>query len=250
MSDFLARMKSVGVLRNRHWLIRNFNLTIQRGEIISIIGPNGAGKSTSAKVLTGLIRPDTGIVEIEQGTRIGYVPQRVFLNSTLPITVNRMMRLTENCSHDEIENALSEFDILRLANASVQNLSGGELQRVLFSRAILRKPDLLVCDEPTQGLDAAGEAKLIEDIVRIRDRLNCGIIWISHKLHFVMAKTDKVLCVNGHICCTGTPRQILNNEIFLEIFGQEVAQSLSFYRHIHDHDHDHHTRDDDQIVMH
>lgn len=249
MSDYLAKMESVGVLRNKRWLIRNFDLTIRRGEIISIIGPNGAGKTTSAKVLTGLVQPDTGTVKVKSGTRFGYVPQRVFLNSALPMTVSRMMKLTEDCSSDEIAAALSEFDILRLANASVRNLSGGELQRVLFSRAILKKPDLLICDEPSQGLDTNGEAKLIEDIVKIRDRINCGIIWISHRLHIVMAKTDKVICVNGHICCTGTPEQIIKNDFFLNIFGHEVAQSVSLYRHKHDHDHNHHSRDTDQIVM-
>ena len=237
MTNYLARMKSVGVRRDKSWLIRNFDLTVKPGEIVSIIGPNGGGKTTAVKVLTGLIRPDAGTVEIRQGTRMGYVPQRVFIGTTLPMTVRRMMKLTDHCSDDEVDSALSDFKILKLAERPVQYLSGGELQRLLFSRAVLKKPDLLICDEPSQGLDTNGEQLLIEDIHKVRDRINCGIIWISHKLHFVMSKTDQVLCVNGHICCSGTPSQVVRNEIFEQIFGTEVAKSLAFYRHDHDHDH-------------
>ena len=237
MNDYLVNMKSVGVNRNDRWLIRDFDLTVRAGEIISIIGPNGAGKTTSIKVIIGLIQPDAGTIDVKHGTRIGYVPQRIFISSTMPLNVRRMMKLTESCSDDEIDAALSHFNILNLADSSVQNLSGGELQRLLFARAILKQPDLLICDEPTQSLDAIGEGKLIEDIVKVRDRINCGIIWISHKLHFVMAKTDNVICLNGHICCTGTPSQLLSNDVFVQLFGNEVVQSLSAYRHHHNSDH-------------
>ena len=231
MNDYLAKMKSVGVNRNNRWLIRDFNLTVRAGEIISIIGPNGAGKTTSVKVLAGLIRPDAGTVDIRPGIRMGYVPQRIFIDSTMPMNVRRMMKLTENCRDDDIDAALSEFNILQLSDSSIQTLSGGEFQRLLFARAILKQPDLLICDEPSQGLDTIGETKLIEDIVRVRDRINCGIIWISHKLHFVMAKTDRVVCLNSHIVCTGTPSELLNKEVFVQLFGNEVVHSLSAYRH-------------------
>ena len=237
MDTILAGLQSAGVVRNGHWLIQNIDLSIRRGEIVSLIGPNGSGKTTVAKVLSGSITLDSGSVEIRNGIRIGYVPQRVTVDPTLPITVRRLMTISEKYYALEVEEALDEMNILNCADQPVQELSGGEFQRALFARALLRKPDLLVLDEPSQGLDFNGEIKLYNHIVDIRDRLNCGILLVCHNLHMVMAKTDTVICINRHICCAGTPVHVVNDESFQALFGQEAAHSHALYKHHHDHSH-------------
>ena len=237
MDTMLAGLQSAGVVRNGRWLIKNIDLSIRRGEIVSLIGPNGSGKTTVAKVLSGSITLDRGSVEIKNGIRIGYVPQRVAIDPTLPITVRRLMTISENFCAREVEEALDEMKILNCADQQVQELSGGEFQRALFARALLRKPDLLVLDEPSQGLDFNGEIKLYNQIVDIRDRLNCGILLVCHNLHLVMAKTDTVVCINRHICCAGAPVHVVNDHSFEALFGQEAAHSHALYKHRHDHSH-------------
>ena len=237
MESMLAGLQSAGVIRNRRWLIRDIDLSIRRGEIVSLIGPNGSGKTTIAKVLSGSISLDSGSLVRNSGIRIGYVPQRVSIDPTLPMTVRRLMNISEKFSALEIEEALDEMKILRSANQPVQELSGGEFQRALFARALLRKPDLLLLDEPSQGLDFKGEIKLYNQIVDIRDRLNCGILLVCHNLHMVMAKTDTVICINSHVCCAGTPIDVVNNKSFEELFGREAARSHALYQHHHDHSH-------------
>ena len=237
MNSLLASLQSVGVQRSKRWLVRDISFSIRRGEIVSLIGPNGSGKTTVAKVLAGSLRPDVGSVERAEGIRVGYVPQRVNIDSTLPLTVRRLMKLSQNGSNQQIDGTLAELDILRLSESPVQNLSGGELQRALFARALLRNPDLLILDEPSQGLDFTGEAKLFNHISEVRDRLNCGILLVCHDLHFVMAKTDTVVCLNGHICCTGKPEHIVSDDEFVKLFGSEAKQSHALYPHHHDHSH-------------
>lgn len=237
MDSMLAGLQSAGVIRNGRWLIRDIDLSIGRGEIVSLIGPNGSGKTTVAKALSGSIALDRGSVVRNSGIRIGYVPQRVTIDPTLPMTVRRLMNINEKFSAPEVEEALDEMKILNSADQPVQELSGGEFQRALFARALVRKPDLLLLDEPSQGLDFKGEMKLYNQIVDIRDRLNCGILLVCHNLHMVMAKTDTVICINSHICCAGTPVHVVNNKSFEELFGPEAARSHALYRHRHDHSH-------------
>ncbi|MDE0309407.1 MAG: ATP-binding cassette domain-containing protein [Acidiferrobacterales bacterium] len=233
----LARLQSAGVIRNGRWLIRDIDLSVRQGEILSLIGPNGSGKTTVVKVISGSIEPDKGSVFRDNNVRIGYVPQFVTIAPTLPMTARRLINMTEKFDAIEVDEALDEMNILHTASQPVQELSSGEFQRVLFARALLRKPDLLLLDEPSQGLDFKGEIKLYNQIVEIRDRLNCGILMVSHNLHMVMAKTDEVICINCHICCAGTPVHVVNDRSFEELFGQEAARSHALYRHHHDHSH-------------
>ena len=237
MDSILAGLQSAGVIRNGRWLIRDIDLSIRPGEIVSLIGPNGSGKSTVAKVLSGSIVPDSGSVFRGKGIRIGYVPQRVVIDSTLPMTIRRLMNINEKFDKLEVEEALDEMNILKAADQPVQELSGGEFQRALFARALLRKANLLLLDEPSQGLDFKGEIKLYNQIVDIRDRLNCGVLLVCHNLHMVMAKTDSVICINSHVCCAGTPVHVVNDRAFQELFGPEAAHSHALYRHHHDHSH-------------
>ncbi len=235
--DVLITLRNVAVTRGRRTLVEGVDLSIARGEIVTLIGPNGSGKSTTAKVATGVIKPTRGTVERLPGLKIGYVPQKLSVDWTLPLTVNRLMTLTGDHSHAEVDAALEAVGALRLRGAAVQELSGGEFQRVLFARAMVRKPDLLVLDEPVQGVDFSGEVALYDLIKRIRDTTRCGILLISHDLHVVMAETDTVLCLNGHVCCRGTPDLVVSSPEYLSLFGAKAAETLAIYRHHHDHTH-------------
>ncbi len=227
----------MGVWRNKRWLIRDIDFEIHRGEIVSLIGPNGSGKTTVTEVLAGSIRPDAGRVERANNLRIGYVPQHIQIDPTLPITLKRMMSIPYRVDQRSIDEALQELNIAHLKNAPVQKLSGGEFQRALIARALLRKPDMLILDEPNRGLDIDGEAKLYEQIVLIRDRLNCGILFVCHDLHVVMAKTDTVVCINVHICCKGAPEHVKTNSAYLEMFGLGAGHAHAMYVHSHNHRH-------------
>jgi zinc transport system ATP-binding protein len=201
-----------------------------------LIGPNGAGKSTTAKLAIGVSRPDEGSVKRMQGLRIGYVPQKLAIDWTMPLSVKRLMRLTASLTDAELMAALTATGIAHLINAEVRHLSGGEFQRALLARAIARKPDLLVLDEPVQGVDFAGEAALYELIQSIRSATGCGILMISHDLHMVMAGTDTVICLNGHVCCRGTPEIVSQSSDYMKLFGGS-ARSIAVYNHHHDHTH-------------
>lgn len=235
--DPLVRLSGVGVHRGGRWLTRNVDLDVRPGEIVTLIGPNGSGKTTTAKVAAGILRADEGRAETRQGLRIGYVPQRIQVDWTLPITVRRMMTLTSRHSASEIAAALEAVGIPHLAEAEVQSLSGGEFQRALLARVMVRRPDLLILDEPVQGVDFSGEVTLYGLIKRIRDESGCGILLISHDLHVVMAETDTVVCLNGHVCCRGTPQTVAENPEYLRLFGGRAASALAVYRHQHDHTH-------------
>ncbi len=233
----LVRATGLGVRRGGHWLIRGVDLVVGRGEIVTLIGPNGSGKSTAAKSILGVIRADEGGVERAAGLRIGYVPQRLSIDRTLPLTVERLLRLTERHTATDVGRALAEVGIERLGAAQVQTLSGGEFQRALLARALIRRPDLLVLDEPVQGVDFAGEISLYGLIRSIRDRLGCGILLISHDLHLVMRETDTVVCLNGHVCCSGSPRSVVANPEYVRLFGPRGVEALAVYQHDHDHAH-------------
>ena len=235
--EVLVDVAAAGVRRDGRWLVEGVDISIRRGEIVTLIGPNGSGKSTTAKLVTGVLKPTTGTVERKAGLRIGYVPQKLSIDWTMPLTVNRMMSLTSRHSRDEIAAALEATGVAHLAHAEVQHLSGGEFQRALLARAMIRKPDLLVLDEPVQGVDFSGEVALYDLIGRIRDETGCGLLLISHDLHVVMAATDTVICLNGHVCCRGTPESVARSPEYLSLFGARAASALAIYQHHHDHTH-------------
>ncbi|MEO3431366.1 zinc ABC transporter ATP-binding protein ZnuC [Pelagibius sp. CAU 1746] len=233
----LIESRGLGVRRGGHWLVRGVDLAIRPGEIVTLIGPNGSGKSTTVRALLGILEPSAGEVSRRSGLSIGYVPQRLTIDWTMPLTVRRLMTLTGRHGAAEIGAALREVDIEHLAEAPVQQLSGGEFQRALLARAIVRRPALLVLDEPVQGVDFAGEIALYELIHDIRERLGCGILMISHDLHIVMGRTDTVICLNGHVCCSGTPQAVTESPEYRALFGAQAASALAIYRHHHDHVH-------------
>ncbi|MDL2407956.1 metal ABC transporter ATP-binding protein [Rhizobium calliandrae] len=233
----LVSLHDVGVRRGGRWLVRGVDFSVSRGEIVTLIGPNGSGKSTSAKTAIGVLKPDEGSVERIAGLKVGYVPQKLAVDWTLPLSVHRLMTLTGPLAETELKAALEAVGIAHLAKAEVQHLSGGEFQRALLARAIARKPDLLVLDEPVQGVDFSGEIALYDLIKSIRNSEGCGILLISHDLHVVMAATDTVVCLNGHVCCRGTPQAVTQSPEYVRLFGTRAAQSLAIYSHHHDHTH-------------
>ena len=237
MTSPLVTLHGAGLERDGRWLVRGVNLTVDQGEIVTLIGPNGSGKSTTAKMALGLLTPSEGKTEKAKGTKIGYVPQKLLTDWSLPLSVNRFMTLTGRIDHNSVQAALEQTDVAHLIKANIHDLSGGELQRVMLARAIARKPDLLVLDEPVQGVDFTGEIALYDLIGRLRDDLGCGILMISHDLHIVMASTDKVICLNGHVCCEGSPKSVAESDAYKRLFGPKAAASLAIYEHDHDHTH-------------
>lgn len=233
----LVKAQDIGVRGSGRWLVRHIDLSVRAGEIVTVIGPNGSGKSTLVKSVLGVIRPQEGKVARKPGLRVGYVPQRLSVDWTLPLTVDRLIRLTGPVPEAERRAALDAVGISHLARSEVRTLSGGEFQRALLARAIARKPDLLVLDEPVQGVDVAGEVALYSLIDEIRHKTGCGILMISHDLHVVMAATDTVLCLNGHVCCSGTPQSVAEDPAYRALFGARAAASIAVYAHHHDHTH-------------
>ena len=235
--ETLVSLENVGVLRGGRWLVRGVEFSVSRGEIVTLIGPNGSGKSTSAKAAIGVLKPDEGRVKRLAGLKVGYVPQKLSIDWTLPLTVRRLMTLTGPLPERDMGAALEAAGIAHMLDAEVQHLSGGEFQRALMARAIARKPDLLVLDEPVQGVDFSGEIALYDLIKSIRNASGCGILLISHDLHVVMAETDTVICLNGHVCCRGTPETVSRSPEYVRLFGSRAAQTLAVYSHHHDHTH-------------
>lgn len=236
-SEPLLTLENAGIFRAGRWLVRGVSTSLEAGEIVTLIGPNGSGKSTTAKVALGILQPDEGKAWQRAGLRISYVPQRLAIDWTLPLSVGRFMHLTGRITEAKAGEAMAATGVSHLATADVRNLSGGEFQRVLLARAIARKPELLVLDEPVQGVDFNGEIALYELITRIRDDYNCGILLVSHNLHLVMAATDRVICLNGHVCCSGTPLAVAASDEYKALFGSRAASTLAVYEHHHDHTH-------------
>ena len=232
----LVQLENVGVFQNNKWLVEDVSLHVEKGKIVTLIGPNGSGKTTTAKIALEIHKNIKGKVK-KFTDKIGYVPQKISIDWTLPIRVTDFMQLTHDLKENEIENALSLTGVKHLKNNDLRNLSGGEFQRVLIARAISKKPDLLVLDEPVQGVDFKGEIALYELIKTISDKINCGILLISHDLHVVMTATDYVVCLNGHVCCSGSPTAVANNKEYQKLFGDRASTILSVYEHRHDHTH-------------
>lgn len=233
----LISLHNAGVQRADKWLVRGVDFGVLPGEIVTLIGPNGSGKSTTAKMALGVLPPTEGTASRHSNLTIGYVPQKISIDWTLPLSAQRFMHLTGGISKSNADAAMAATGVEHLAEAEVRNLSGGEFQRVMLARAMARKPDLLVLDEPVQGVDFAGEIALYELIQQIRDDLGCGILLISHDLHVVMAATDRVVCLNGHICCQGTPKDVASSDEYRRLFGARAATTLAVYEHDHDHTH-------------
>ena len=235
-NNILVKLNEVGIKQNDKWLVKGVSLVVEKGKIVTLIGPNGSGKSTTAKIALGIYKKIEGQVE-KYTNNVGYVPQKISIDWTLPLRVNDFMLLTENLKDEAVNEALSLTGVIHLKNKNLGNLSGGEFQRVLLARAISRKPDLLVLDEPVQGVDFTGEIALYELIKKISDTLNCGILLISHDLHTVMSATDHVVCLNGPVCCAGSPSDVARNNEYKALFGEQASQTLSIYEHKHDHVH-------------
>jgi zinc transport system ATP-binding protein len=236
-TDALLSAEDIGLRRGSKTILEHISLEIRPREIVTLIGPNGAGKTTLVRVLLGLIPPDSGGVRRKSGLRTGYAPQRFDLAPSIPMTVERFLRLGSVHSATDAKAVLAEVGAPRLGTSELTNLSGGELQRVVLARALLRSPELLVLDEPVRGVDYAGEAELYGLIGRLRDDRGLGVLLVSHDLHVVMAQSDRVICVNRHICCSGIPETVAKSPEYVRLFGPEAARSFALYSHHHDHTH-------------
>lgn len=234
----LIEARQLGVRLGGKSIISHVDLTVRAGQIVTLIGPNGAGKSTLVKALLGVYPVSEGSLQRRPGLSIGYMPQKIQIDDSLPLSVYRLMTLTHRADREAVSAALNLTDMPHLIDRPVQQLSGGEFQRVMLARSLLRQPDLLVLDEPVQGVDFTGEVDLYRLIRRIRDERGCAILMVSHDLHLVMAATDEVICLNGHVCCSGAPESVARQPEFTQLFGHKHADALAFYSHHHDHHHE------------
>jgi zinc transport system ATP-binding protein len=220
-------------------VLSHVTLGIKPGEIVTILGPNGSGKSTLLRALLGIIPVSGGRVLRQAGLRVGYVPQRLSIDQSLPMTARRFLSLPVRCSDGQAADVLARVGVPDVATRQMTDLSGGQFQRVLLARALLAEPQLLVLDEPTQGLDQLGEAAFYRLIADVREQTGAAVLMVSHDLHVVMAASDRVICLNGHICCEGTPRVVSNAPEYRAMFGLGTQGALALYQHVHDHSHDH-----------
>lgn len=239
MSKPLLELADVSLRLHGNAVLEQVSLQVQRGEIVTLIGPNGAGKTSLVRIVLGLLKADAGSVKRQPRLRIGYMPQKLHIDTTLPLTVDRFLMLAPGVKRPAVLKALEEVAASHLLKRPLQQVSGGELQRILLARALLRDPHLLVLDEPVQGVDVNGQIELYQLITRLRDRYNCGVLMVSHDLHLVMATTTTVVCLNRHVCCSGHPEQVSLDPAFVALFGEQ-ASALAVYNHHHDHAHDLH----------
>ena len=237
-NKLLVKLENAGVYRSSKWLVRGISFEINQGQIVTLIGPNGSGKTTTAKMILNIMSADEGLVE-GNANSMAYVPQKINIDWTMPLRVIDFMKITSSLNNTQITESLVMTGVDKLLYNQIHSLSGGEFQRVLIARAIAKKPDLLVLDEPVQGVDFNGEIALYNLIKKISINLNCGILLISHDMHFVMSTTDHVICLNGHICCSGSPSNVVKNPEYIKLFGEHNSETLSYYQHQHDHSHDH-----------
>lgn len=236
----LLRLREISISFGQRRVLESVSLDLAPAEILTLVGPNGAGKSTLVKIALGLLTPDGGQIARAADLRIGYVPQRLQLADTLPLTVARFVTLGTRAARAQVFAALGETGATHVIDSPIQAISGGELQRVLLARALLRRPQLLVLDEPVQGVDIAGQYALYDLIRQLRDRRGCAVLMVSHDLHLVMASTDRVLCLNRHVCCQGQPEHVSRDPRYLALFGRDGASHLAVYHHHHNHVHDLH----------
>ena len=241
-----ALLSATGItLRHgQNTVLENVSLAITAGEIVTIVGPNGSGKSSLLRVLIGALTPQAGTVTRKAGLQIGYVPQKLHIDPTMPMTVRRFLDLPKQVETSVAMQALQTAGVPETTNRQMSQLSGGQFQRVLFARALLGKPDVLILDEVTQGLDQPGSARFYRQIEDVRRDLGCAILMVSHELHVVMSASDRVICLNGHVCCEGTPDVVSAAPAYRELFGSGTGGALALYRHEHDHHHHHHDHED------
>jgi zinc transport system ATP-binding protein len=223
---------AIGLTFHGRPVLSDVAVEVRAGEIVTVIGPNGAGKSSLVRVLLGLLRPDAGTVWRRPGLTIGYVPQRLAIDPVLPLTVRRFLALGTRTTAERLHRVLAEVGADRVADSPVQAVSGGELQRIVLARALLRDPDLLILDEPVQGVDVGGQSELYSLINRVRDERGCGILMVSHDLHLVMAAADRVVCLNHRVCCSGHPAHVSDDPEYRQLFPY-APQGLAPYTHDH-----------------
>jgi len=235
----LITVKNLEIAYGANTVLRNVDLRLDAGEIVTIVGPNGSGKTSLLRAIIGATKPVTGEITLRQGLKIGYVPQRLHIDRTLPITVERFMRLSNAVSKADCKTALDTAGVPDLLKRQMSQLSGGQFQRVMLARALINRPDVLLLDEATQGLDQPGSAAFYRQIETVRQTTGCAVMMISHELHVVMSASDRVICLNGHVCCEGAPAVVASAPEYRALFGTGTGGALALYRHDHDHDHDH-----------
>lgn len=235
----LVAARNLTVRLGANTVLRDVDLSTERGEIVTIVGPNGSGKTTLLRAIIGAVKPFSGAVEKTPGLKIGYVPQRLHVDPTLPLTVERFLNLPRPVGREACREALSDAGLPDRSNRQMSALSGGQFQRVLLARALIGRPDILLLDEATQGLDQPGSAAFYRQIEKVRRTLGCAVLMISHELHVVMSASDRVICLNGHVCCEGTPEVVASAPEYRALFGGGTMGALALYRHDHDHHHEH-----------
>lgn len=235
----LIDVSGLSVAYGGNTVLRHVDLTLSAGEIVTIVGPNGSGKTSLLRAIIGATTPSAGSVRRKRGLRIGYVPQRLHIDQTLPITVGRFLRLTDSAPRRRCEDVLETAGVPDLLDRQMSQLSGGQFQRVLLARALMNAPEVLLLDEATQGLDQPGSAAFYQQIEAVREETGCAVLMISHDLHVVMSASDRVICLNGHVCCQGPPAQVASAPEYRALFGAGTGGALALYRHEHDHQHDH-----------
>ena len=234
----LVSTNKITVKYGSHVVLRDVSINVKAGEIVTIVGPNGSGKTSLVKTIIGAIEPVSGSINTQKDLRIGYIPQRLNIDQTLPITVQRFLNLTHKVPIADCQAVLDAAGVPGLLKMQMANLSGGQFQRVLLARALQGSPDILILDEATQGLDQAGSADFYKQIERVRNERGCAVLMISHELHVVMSASDKVICMNGHICCSGAPEAVAVMPEYHDLFGANTDGVLALYRHNHDHKHE------------
>ncbi|WP_376871533.1 metal ABC transporter ATP-binding protein [Albirhodobacter sp. R86504] len=235
----LIQTHAITVRHGGQAVLQAVDFRIERGEIVTVVGPNGSGKTSLVRALIGLTPPSEGKVVQAKGLTIGYVPQKLHIDVTLPMTVRRFLSLPKRTSDAEATAALVRTGVGGLEQRQIAGLSGGQFQRVLLARALLTKPDILILDEPTQGLDQPGVAAFYRLIEQVRSETGVAVLMVSHDLHVVMSSSDRVICLNGHVCCEGAPSVVSAAPEYRALFGLGTGGALALYQHVHDHDHAH-----------
>ena len=231
----LIHVEGLSVRYGARTALSDVSLRIEPNEIVTIVGPNGSGKTSLLRAIIGAVKPLSGSIVHASNLKIGYVPQKLHIDETLPITVSRFLKLPGGLA--DVDYALKQAGVPELEKEQLSQLSGGQFQRVLLARALIGKPNLLLLDEATQGLDQRGSASFYQQIETVRQATSCAVLMISHELHVVMSASDRVICLNGHVCCEGAPAAVASAPEYRALFGTGTGGALALYRHEHDHDH-------------